>query len=97
MTNAYAALFTMNGMTKLMPIPKAVRGDFVVVCIEVFTILCVVKGNTAWIGCLALLFAGMAANMMYRFDEYEERAYFHGGLILGAIGLALLIWFGVRG
>ena len=50
-----------------------------------------------WIGCLALLFAGMAANMMYRFDEYEERAYFHGGLILGAIGLALLIWFGVCG
>ena len=76
---------------------KSRAWDFVVVCIEVFTILCVVKGNTAWIGCLALLFAGMAANMMYRFDEYEERAYFHGGLILGAIGLALLIWFGVRG
>ncbi|MFR1477746.1 MAG: hypothetical protein ACLSB9_19720 [Hydrogeniiclostridium mannosilyticum] len=76
---------------------KSRAWDFVVVCIEVFTILCVVKGNTAWIGCLALLFAGMAANMMYRFDEYEERAYFHGGLILGAIGLALLIWFGVCG
>lgn len=76
---------------------KSRAWDFVVVCIEVFTILCVVKGNTAWIGCLALLFAGMAANMMYRFDEYEERAYFHGGLILGVIGLALLIWFGVCG
>lgn len=64
---------------------KSRAWDFVVVCIEVFTILCVVKGNTAWIGCLALLFAGMAANMMYRFDEYEERAYFHGGLILGPL------------
>ena len=67
---------------------KSRAWDFVVVCIEVFTILCVVKGNTAWIGCLALLFAGMAANMMYRFDEYEERAYFHGGLILGAIAVS---------
>mgnify|MGYP000621111659 CR=1 FL=1 len=27
---------------------KSRAWDFVVVCIEVFTILCVVKGNTAW-------------------------------------------------
>ena len=36
---------------------KSRAWDFVVVCIEVFRILCLVKGNTAWIGCLALLFA----------------------------------------
>ena len=73
---------------------KSRAWDFVVVCIEVFTILCVVKGNTAWIGCLALLFAGMAANMMYRFDEYEERAYFHGGLILGPLASLCLSGLG---
>ena len=62
-------------------------------CLELFTVLCAVKGEPAWRGGLALLLLGMSASMLYRSSAYEEKPYLWGGLLLGALGAALLVWF----
>ena len=56
-----------------------------------------VKGNPAWKGSLSLLFFGGAAALVYKYDEYKEKTYFIIGIVLGIIGTALLIWFGITG
>ena len=62
-------------------------------CLELFTVLCAVKGDPAWRGGLALLLLGMSASMLYRSSAYEEKHYLWGGLLLGALGATLLAWF----
>lgn len=74
---------------------KSSAWEFTAAAAQIFTIMCVVKGNPAWRGGLALIFLGMAANMFYRFGQYEAKSFFAGGLLLGAVGTALLIWFGI--
>ena len=61
------------------------------------TIICLVKGNPAWKGSLALLFIGGAASLFYKYDKYEEKPYMQVGILLGVIGAALLFWFGITG
>ena len=65
--------------------------DFVAAAAQILTIMCIVKGNPAWKGSLSLLFFG------YKYDEYKEKTYFIIGIVLGIIGTALLIWFGITG
>lgn len=72
---------------------KSSAWDFTAAAIEIFTVICVVKENPAWKGALALLFFGMAANTFCKFDQYEGKAFFLGGLLLSAATLALLAWF----
>ena len=62
-------------------------------CLELFTVLCAVKGESAWRGGLALLLLGLSASMLYRSSAYEEKPYLWGGLLLGALGATLLAWF----
>ena len=62
-------------------------------CLELFIVLCAVKGDPAWRGGLALLLLGMSASMLYRSSAYEEKPYLWGGLLLGALGATLLAWF----
>ena len=64
---------------------------------QVLTLICLWKGNPAWKGSLALLFFGAAAMLFYKYDQYEEKPYLAIGGILGAIGIALLLWFGFTG
>ena len=71
--------------------------DFMTAGSQILTILCLVKGNPAWKGSLALLFLGGAASLFYKFDKYEEKPYLGVGCVLGVIGVALLIWFGGSG
>jgi len=71
--------------------------DFVAAAAQILTILCIVKGNPAWKGSLSLLFFGGAAALVYKYDEYKEKTYFIIGIVLGIIGTALLIWFGITG
>ena len=71
--------------------------DFVVAATQILTILCIVKGNSAWKGSLSLLFFGGGAMLVYKYDQYGEKAYLIVGMVLGLIGAALLVWFGVTG
>ncbi len=71
--------------------------DFVAATTQILTIMCLIKGNPAWKGSLALLFIGGAAIFFYKYHKYEEKLYIPIGVIVGVIGIALFIWFGVTG
>ncbi len=70
---------------------------FVVAAAQVLTILCLVKGNPAWRGSLALLFLGAGAQLFSKYRQYEEKPYLWMGLVMGLMGLALFLWFGFAG
>ncbi|MBQ2925251.1 MAG: hypothetical protein IJE03_00280 [Ruminiclostridium sp.] len=70
---------------------------FLTAATQVLTILCLVKGNPAWKGSLALLFIGAGAQLFYKYHKYEEKPYLWMGLVMGLIALALFLWFGFTG
>ena len=76
---------------------KSAALEFVIAATQILTIMCLIKGNPAWKGSLALLFIGGAAALFYKYDKYEEKPYLKVGIALGLIGVALLVWFGVTG
>lgn len=71
--------------------------DFMIAATQVLTVICLFKNNPAWKGSLALLFIGGAARLFYKYDQYEEKPYIQVGVVLGLLGAALFIWFGVTG
>ena len=71
--------------------------EFMIAATQILTVMCLIKGNSAWKGSLSLLFIGGAAMLFYKYDKYGEKQYIQIGIIVGLIGLALLIWFGVTG
>ena len=48
---------------------KSAALDFVIAATQVLTIMCLIKGNPAWKGSLALLFVGAAASLFYKYDQ----------------------------
>ena len=48
---------------------KSMALEFVIAATQVLTIICLVKGNPAWKGSLALLFIGGAASLFYKYDK----------------------------
>ena len=71
--------------------------EFMIAATQILTVMCLIKGNSAWKGSLSLLFIGGAAMLFYKYDKYGEKQYIQIGIIVGLIGLALLIRFGVTG
>ena len=71
--------------------------EFMIAATQILTVMCLIKGNSAWKGSLSLLFIGGAAMLFYKYDKYGEKQYIQVGITVGLIGLALLIWFGVTG
>lgn len=60
---------------------------------QILTILCLLKGNLAWLGSLSLLFFACAAEFYYMHKQYEETLYLGVSIVMGLIGVALLLWF----
>lgn len=71
--------------------------EFVIAAAQILTVMCLLKGNSAWKGSLALLFIGGAASLFYRYDKYKEKPYIQIGFVIGLIGIALMVWFGISG
>lgn len=71
--------------------------ELIICATQVLTVICAVKGNSAWKGSLSLLFFGIADALIYKYSMYRERPYLYVGLASLAIGLALIIWFAVTG
>lgn len=57
----------------------------------------VFTGAVQWKGSLSLLFFGCAAALVYKYETYEEKPYLAVAAGLGAVGAALLVWFGLTG
>ena len=72
---------------------KGVAWDCVTVAAQILTILCVVKGNPAWKACLSLIFLGMAASMVVPAGKNKMAPRIWGAVFLGAVGMALMVWF----
>ena len=71
--------------------------ELMICATQVMTLICAVKGNAAWKGCLSLLFFGVATGLLHKYGAYRERPYLGAGLASLAAGLALIIWFCVSG
>lgn len=64
---------------------------------QILTVMCLIKGNPAWKGSLSLLFLGGAVSLFYKYCKYSEKLYIRMGIVIGFIGIALLVWFGITG
>lgn len=76
---------------------KSIALELMIAATQILTILCLIKGNPAWKGSLAMLFLGCAASLFYKYDQYEEKPYVQVGIVSALIGIALLVWFAVTG
>ena len=71
--------------------------ELMICATQILTIICAIKGNSAWKGSLSLLFFGCAAGLIYKYSAYREKPYLYVGLACLAIGVSMLIWFCVTG
>ena len=69
--------------------------ELIICATQVLTIVCAVKGNSAWKGSLSLLFFGVAAALIYKYKMYGEKPYLYVGLVFRAMGAAFIAWFAV--
>lgn len=74
---------------------KSTSLDFVVAATQILTIMCLIKGNPAWKGSLALLFIGAASSLFYKYNQYQKKPYILASIVLGLIGVVLFVWFGI--
>jgi hypothetical protein len=71
--------------------------EYVIASTQILTIMCLIKGNTAWKGSLSLLFFGVAFELLYKYQQYTEKPYRQVGVVFLILGIGLLTWFGVTG
>ena len=76
---------------------KSYALEYVIAATQILTIICLVKGNSAWKGSLSLLFLGAAFGLFYKNQQYTEKPYRQFGVVLLLIGIVLMIWFGITG
>lgn len=67
--------------------------EFVKAGIQVYTIACLLKKNPAWKAGLSLLFSGGAAELLYKYEKYKDKAHLYIGAGMGIIGSAMFLRF----
>ncbi len=63
----------------------------------ILAVMCLLKGNPAWKGCISLAFFEAAFEIFYKYKQYEEKLYFIVGVLFLLAGIAFLAWFGITG
>lgn len=76
---------------------KSYALEYVATVTQIFTIICLIKGNSAWIGSLSILFFALAFEMFYQHTQYEEKPYMQVGIGSLVIGILLILCFIVTG
>ncbi len=76
---------------------KSISLNFVTTAAEILTVMCLIKGNSAWRGCLGVVCFGAAASLLYKYLAYRAKPYAWVGAAFGLIGIALFVWFGITG
>lgn len=76
---------------------KSIALDFMIAATQILTVVCLVKGNSAWIGSFALLFIGGAVQFFYKFHRHAGKPYLYVGALAALVGISLLVWFGIAG
>ncbi|MGI6029343.1 MAG: DUF6442 family protein [Candidatus Heteroscillospira sp.] len=71
--------------------------EYIIAATQVLTVMCLIKGNSAWKGSLSLLFFGAAFGLFYKYQQYTEKPYRQVGAVLLLVGIVLMIWFGITG
>ena len=76
---------------------KSYALEWVTAVTQILTLICIVKGNSAWKGTLSILFFAVAFALFYQFGQYKETPFKQVGAVFLAIGTVLLVWFGITG
>lgn len=76
---------------------KSTSWAFMTSAIQILTIMCLVKGNSAWKGCLGALCFSAGVALLYKYLAYREKPYIWVGGLFGLMGIGLLVWFGITG
>lgn len=76
---------------------KSIALNFITTAVEILTIMCLIKGNSAWKGCLGVLCVSVAVVLLYKYLAYKEKPYAWVSIIFALIGVALFVWFGITG
>lgn len=76
---------------------KSYSLEYVIAATQILTIMCLIKGNSAWKGSLSLVFFGVAFELFYKHQQYTEKLYRQVGVIFLLIGIAFLAWFAITG
>lgn len=76
---------------------KAHSLEYVLSATTILTVMCLLKGNPAWKGCISLAFFEGAFEIFYKYKQYEEKLYFIVGVLFLLVGIAFLAWFGITG
>lgn len=80
---------------KINAISKSIALDFMIAATQILTVVCFVKGNSAWIGSFALLFIGGSVQLFYKFHKRADKPYLYVGTLAALVGISLLVWFGI--
>lgn len=67
--------------------------EFVKAGIQVFTIACLLKKNLAWRAGLSLLCIGGGAELLYKYEKYNDKPHLCIGAGMGIIGSMILLRF----
>lgn len=76
---------------------KAHSLEYVLSVTTILTVICLLKGNTAWKGFISLAFFEAAFEIFYKHKQYEEKLYFIVGVLILLVGIVFLVWFGITG
>ena len=64
--------------------------EIVIALSQILTVVCAIKGNSAWRGTLSLLFLGCAAALFDQYRQYREKPYCQVASVMLLFGAGLL-------
>ncbi len=74
---------------------KSISWHFVTTAVQILTAMCLIKGNSAWKGCIGVLCISLSVELLYKYLAYKEKLYAWVGIISVLLGIAFFVWFGI--